>query len=194
VAPRGPLVLPGAYTLRLALAGQTQTAPLSIASDPRDHGSIAGLRQKFDLGIEVYHDQDALHRAVNEIRDLKAGVAAISGKAHGKPGAAKLEADAAALIARAAKIEGVLMQVNIKGSEANLNFPGMLNEQIYSFSQLLDDADTAPNQQETDTYAGMHARLTAQLTDWNTLKTTQLTAFCKRVRDAGIDAAVAPCQ
>ncbi len=39
--------------------------------------------------------------------------------------------------------------MQIKGTEANLNYPGMLNEQIYSFANLIEDADTAPNMQET---------------------------------------------
>jgi photosystem II stability/assembly factor-like uncharacterized protein len=187
VAPRGPLVLPGAYTLKLGYGGETHAASLTVAADPRDRGTaLAGLKQKFDLGMQVYHDQDALHRAVNEIRAVKAGVAAASGKAHGKPQAAALAADGAALSAHAAKIEGVLMQVNIKGSEANLNYPGMLNEQIYSFSQLLEDADTAPNAQEIETYAGMHARLGTQLAEWSALKSTQVAAFCKRAQEAAV--------
>ena len=193
VPPRGPIVLPGAYSLRLGYGGQTQSAPLAIAADPRDRGSLAGLRQKFDLAMEVYHDQDALHRAVNEIRALKTGVDTAAGKARGKPHGAALEAEGSALAAAAGKIEAVLMQVNIKGSEANLNYPGMLNEQIYSFSQLLDDADTAPNEQEIGTYAGMHARLGAQLADWETLKTTRVAAFCKRAREAAIGGPSAPC-
>jgi photosystem II stability/assembly factor-like uncharacterized protein len=194
VAPRGPLVLPGAYTLKLGYGGETQAASLTVAADPRDRGTaLAGLKQKFDLGMQVYHDQDALHRAVNEIRAVKAGVATASGKAHGKPQAAALAAEGAALSAHAAKIEGVLMQVNIKGSEANLNYPGMLNEQIYSFSQLLEDADTAPNAQEIETYAGMHARLGAQLAEWSTLKSTQVVAFCKRAQAAGVADPAMPC-
>jgi hypothetical protein len=84
------------------------------------------------------------------------------------------------------------MQVNIKGSEANLNYPGMLNEQIYSFSLLLEDADTAPNQQEVETYAGMHSRLGIQLADWNALKATQVAAFCTEAREAGISDAPCP--
>jgi hypothetical protein len=143
--------------------------------------------------MEVYRDQDALHRAVNEIRAAKTDIAALSAKAKGNPQGRSLEADGTALAAAASKIEGVLMQVNIKGSEANLNYPGMLNEQIYSFSQLLDDADTAPNQQETETYAGMHARLTAQLADWHALRGTKLAAFCKRAREAGVNDAAAAC-
>ncbi len=194
VAPRGPLVLPGAYTLKLGYGGETHTASLTVAADPRDRGTaLAGLEKKFALGMQVYHDQDALHRAVNEIRAVKAGVVAVSGKAHGKPQAAALAADGVALSAHAAKIEGVLMQVNIKGSEANLNYPGMLNEQIYSFSQLLDDADTAPNQQETETYAGMHARLAAQLGEWSALKATQVAAFCKRAHEVGVSDSSMPC-
>ena len=194
VPPRGPMVLPGAYTLRLGYGGETHTAPLTISADPRDRGgAAAGLKQKFDLAMEVYHDQDALHRAVNEIRAVRTGITALSGKAKGKPQGAALEADGARLSAAASKIEGVLMQVNIKGSEANLNYPGMLNEQIYSFSQLLDDADTAPNAQETETYAGMHARLEAQLADWNALKGKQVAAFCKRARAAGLGDATPAC-
>jgi hypothetical protein len=143
--------------------------------------------------MEVYRDQDALHRAVNEIRAVRTGVTALSARATGKPRGTALGAAGAALSAAASKIESVLMQVDIKGSEANLNYPGMLNEQIYSFSQLLDDADTAPNQQESETYAGLHARLTAQLADWSALKSTKVTAFCKQLREAGVGDAAASC-
>ncbi|HXY96673.1 MAG TPA: hypothetical protein VEH00_06825 [Steroidobacteraceae bacterium] len=194
VPPRGPIVLPGAYMLRLGYGGETHTAPLTLSADPRDRGAaLAGLRQKFDLAMEVYHDQDGLHRAVNDIRAVRTGISDLSRKAQGKPQGAALAADATALSAAASKIEGVLMQVNIKGSEANLNYPGMLNEQIYSFSQLLDDADTAPNQQETETYAGMHAQLGTQLADWSALKGTKVAAFCKRAREAGLSTAAPAC-
>jgi hypothetical protein len=174
--PRGPLVMPGKYTVKLTYNGQTQTVPLTIAYDPRDKGQAAGLQQKFALAMEVYHDQDALHRAVNDIRGVKAEVSKDLKGADGKPNAA-LAQEGNALVKQASQIEGALMQVNIKGSEANLNYPGMLNEQIYSFAGLLDDADTAPNAQETETYAGMHGKLAAQLAAWDNLKKTQLAAF-----------------
>lgn len=175
--PRGPIALPGKYTVKLSYGGQTQTVPLTIAADPRVKGPLTGLQQKFALAMQVYRDQDALHRAVNDIRAAKGEVAATMKKANGKPNGAALAREANALIARASQVEGVLMQVNIKGSEANLNFPGMLNEQIYAFAGLLDDSDTAPNAQEVETYAGMHAKLGAQLAAWDSLKKVQITAF-----------------
>jgi hypothetical protein len=60
----------------------------------------------------------------------------------------------------------------------------MLNEQIYSFAGLLDDADTAPNAQEVETYAALHAKLGAQLADWADLEKTKIAAFRAHVRNA----------
>jgi len=133
----------------------------------------------------VYHDQDALHRAVNDIRAFKGGVASATHAATGKPGSAGLAAEGNSLVQQASQIEAVLMQFNIKGSEANLNYPGMLNEQIYSFAGLLDDADTAPNAEEVSTYAGMHDRLGAQLAKWEELKKGGIAAWCTRLRGGG---------
>jgi photosystem II stability/assembly factor-like uncharacterized protein len=182
--PRGPLVMPGSYSVSLTYGGQRQTVPLTIRADPRDRGSLAGLQQKFALSMEVYRDQEALHRAVNEIRALKSGIAAALKATDGKPRHATLASEGDAVVKQAGQIEGQLMQVNIKGSEANLNYPGMLNEQIYSFSGLLDDADTAPNAEEISTYATLHERLAAQLAAWSALK-AKVPQFCAHARAAG---------
>jgi photosystem II stability/assembly factor-like uncharacterized protein len=187
--PRGPIALPGEYTVRLTYQGQTHTAPLTLKVDPRVKGSLAGLQEKFALAMQVYHDQDALHRAVNDIRTFKGEVATALKESAGKSASATLTIEGNSLLERATHIEGVLMQVNIKGSEANLNYPGMLNEQIYSFAELLDDADTAPNKPQVDTYAGLHARLETQLAAWADLKKTGIAAFCAHVRDSGLGSA-----
>src|SRR6516164_9106207 len=187
--PRGPIALPGPYTLKLTYEGQTHTAPLALQADPRVKGSLAGLQQKFALSMQVYHDQDALHRTVNDIRAFKGEVAAAPKSSASNPANAALVAEGNSLVQRASEIESVLMQVNIKGSEANLNYPGMLNEQIYAFAALLDDADTAPNTPEVDTYADLHAKLQTQLVHWANLKKTGISSFCAHARDAGQDVA-----
>ncbi len=179
--PRGPIALPGSYTLKLTVNGKTMTQPLTIKLDPRSRGSEAGLKQKFALAMEVWHDQDTLHRAVNDIRSVRSQIQAAQKKLGGNRTAV---AEGNAVLAAAAPIEGKLMQVNIKGSEANLNYPGMLNEQIYSFAGLLDDSDTPPNEQQLETYADMHTRLDAQLAAWTKLKQGAVAAFLAHTQSA----------
>ena len=55
------------------------------------------------------------------------------------------------------------------GSEANLAFPGMLNEQYAAFAATLEDADTAPTQQQQGLYRSLHEKLQAQLARWQQL-------------------------
>jgi hypothetical protein len=185
LAPRGPIALPGAYTVKLTVDGQSQTAPLQLLLDPRVKSPEEGLRQKFALSVEVWHDMDALHRAVNDIRAIKAKVATLHKKLDAQSSQKQLLAQGDALVAAAERIERQLMQVDIKGSEGNLNFPDMLNEQIYAFAGDLEDADTAPTKQEVETYAGFHAQLEKQLDAWGAIKHTSLPSFQEQVKRAG---------
>ncbi len=61
------------------------------------------------------------------------------------------------------------MQVNMNGSEANLAFPGMLNEQLAAFAGTLEDADTPPTTQQQTLYSSLHEKLQAQLALWRGL-------------------------
>ncbi len=188
LAPRGPIALPGVYTVKLTADGQTQTVSLRLLRDPRVKSSEDGLRRKFALSVEVWHDMDALHRAVNDIRALEAKVATLHQKVDGRAAQRKLLAQGDALAAAAGRIERQLMQVDIKGSEGNLNFPDMLNEQIYAFGNDLEDADTAPTKQEIETYAGFHAQLEKQLEAWEAIKRTSVPSFAEQVKQSQVGA------
>jgi photosystem II stability/assembly factor-like uncharacterized protein len=152
--PRGPLVPPGRYQIRLTADGQSRTAPLTLVADPRVKDSESAIAAKAQLAVAVYKDIDRLHRAVNEIRKARAAL----------PASSKAIAD------KMTTIEEALMQVNMKGSEANLAFPGMLNERLATFALNIDDADTPPTEQNLALYKDMHAKLDAQLAAWEKLK------------------------
>lgn len=154
-APRGPIVAPGVYKVRLTVGGVSREQSLTVVADPRVPASGPAIAEKTALAQATVADIDALHRAVNEIRAAKAK---LSGP------------EATAKRARLEAIEEALMQVNMKGSEANLAFPGMLNEQYASFASGLEDADTLPTTQQKALFASLHARLEAQLAQWKALK------------------------
>jgi hypothetical protein len=154
-APRGPIVPPGQYRLHLKLGDQTRTAALTVVADPRVPKSDAAIAAKTELALATYHDIDALHRAVNDIRARRKAL--------------KIDHAFAALDAKLARIEEALMQVNMNGSEANLAFPGMLNEQLAAFAGTLEDADTPPTTQQQMLYTSLHEKLQAQLALWKGL-------------------------
>jgi len=96
-----------------------------------------------------------LHRAVNDIRARRKAL--------------KSAAASAGLDAKLARIEEALVQVNMNGSEANLAFPGMLNEQLAAFAGSLEDADTQPTTQQQALYTALHEKLESQLVLWRGL-------------------------
>jgi photosystem II stability/assembly factor-like uncharacterized protein len=151
-APRGPLVAPGHYQVRLTLGDKTRTANLTVIADPRVANNDAAIATKTSLALATYHDIDALHRAVNDIRGRRRALIS-------SPASHDLDM-------KLAGIEQALVQVNMNGSEAGLAFPGMLNEQLASFAGTLEDADTMPTSQQQGLYKSLHEKLETQLTLW----------------------------
>jgi photosystem II stability/assembly factor-like uncharacterized protein len=185
-APRGPIVAPGAYQVKLTVNGASQTVPLTVVVDPRAAGSEDAIRAKTELAIATTEDIDQLHRAVNKVRETRAGLERVR-KAIGDCEAGKpVVAQADALEKQLDPIEQALMQVNMKGSEANLAFPGMLNEQYATFQLTLGDADTPPTAQHRAMYESLHGRLTEQLAAWQQLRSGALAEFNTTLRQTGV--------
>ena len=79
--PEGPLVVPGAYTIELAAAGQTVQQQVTVQLDPRVHATQADLEAQLAVarrilsGIKLsyneYQDQAALATALDEAKKGK---------------------------------------------------------------------------------------------------------------------------
>jgi hypothetical protein len=132
--------------------------PLTVVIDPRAAGSEAAVQAKTALAVAVTADIDALHKAVNGVRAAEAKLA------HGTHGQDNCNA------AQLSQLEQTLMQVNMKGSEANLAFPGMLNEQYATFQLSLSDADKPLTVQHQAMYDDLHKRLQTELATWQQMQ------------------------
>jgi len=51
--PRGPVAVPGTYSVKLTVDGRALTQPLTLRMDPRVKTSAANLQRQFDLAMEV---------------------------------------------------------------------------------------------------------------------------------------------
>jgi seryl-tRNA synthetase len=146
--------------------------------DPRTKSVHADdLRKQFELALQVNNANTELHRAVNQIRTMRAEIKAVQQRFDNDPKMKPLLQQAAALDKKMAPVEEQLIQVNMKGSEANLAFPNMLNEQLDSFSGIVQAGDGAPSQQQSEVFKMLRGQLDQQLAAWKQITSTDVPAF-----------------
>jgi len=176
--PQGPLALPGTYTIKLTVGSRSVTQPLEIVMDPRvKNVSSSDLRQQFELAMQVRDANTELHRAVNEVRELRAQIKQLHARFDSDPKMKPLLENADSLDHKMQPVEEALIQVNMKGSEGNLAFPNMLNEAFDSFRLTLDYADNAPTAQQLEVFKLLRGQLDKQLTAWRQIKSTDVVSF-----------------
>ncbi len=188
--PRGPLAMPGEYQIKLTANGKTQAAPLHLVMDPRTQGQEAELQKQFALSQQVAERISQLHQAVNEIRDVKSQIKTLHDK-FGEEQRVKVALESADAMERnMSAVEQQLMQVNMKGSEANLAFPNMLNEEFDSFSHSIEYGDHEPTKGQLDVFASLNSRLDEQLKKWAGIKQEEMPKVIAMIKQADLPALV----
>jgi photosystem II stability/assembly factor-like uncharacterized protein len=82
LVPSAPWIMPGNYTVRLTVAGQSLTQPLTVEMDPRVQASEAVLQQQLDASMQAYHEAMAASAALAQVRHLEKQIAARKSSAH----------------------------------------------------------------------------------------------------------------
>jgi len=70
--PRGAWVLPGTYTVKLTLAGQVYSQPLTVIMDPRINTPLSGLEQQLSLSLRLTDMMRRDDDSLSQIRSQKA--------------------------------------------------------------------------------------------------------------------------
>jgi photosystem II stability/assembly factor-like uncharacterized protein len=79
--PRGVWVLPGQYTVRLTVNGQTSSAPLTVRMDPRVTTSDADLRSQFQVATRISAGLGHAAAVRDTLRDVRRSVANVRSRA-----------------------------------------------------------------------------------------------------------------
>jgi hypothetical protein len=75
-SPQGPLVPPGAYTLRLTVDGKTYTRALTVVNDPRSPAAAADVRAQYVLQTRVVAAMQVSWDGYAQVAAARAAVAA----------------------------------------------------------------------------------------------------------------------
>lgn len=65
-SPTSPWVMPGKYTIKLSVDGQTLVQPITVTLDPRVKTSTANLKKQFDLSMLCYEGRRTIADISNE--------------------------------------------------------------------------------------------------------------------------------
>ena len=186
--PDMPMALPGAYQIRLNVAGVGRTAPLQVKVDPRVKATSAELQKQFELAMQVRELFDRTHRALREIRGVRSQLQALKGRLGDPAKATSVVGAADAIEARMAPLEQELIQVKARSSQDMCNWPTRLNSKLGWLSNVVDSADRAPTQQAFEFFAELKARAEAQLGPWNELLAKELPALNELMQREGVPA------
>jgi seryl-tRNA synthetase len=190
VGPRGPLAPPGDYQVKLTVGGKSETAPLHLGIDPRNKGAEAAVQKQFALATQVNDSMSRLHQAVNEIRDLRSQIQALHKRFGDDPKLKQALEAADDLDHKMSEVEKKLIQVNMKGSEANLAFPNMLNERFETFSHTIEYGDTEPTQGQLNVSQMLSSQLEEQLKKWAQLKAEDVPKVSELIKQANLPALI----
>jgi hypothetical protein len=159
---RGPLALPGTYTVRLTAGGVTQTQPLRLLADPRSTASAADLAAQFDLLIKIRDRVSEANDAVKTARWLKYEIEDRTMKATGA--AARQLADRAKTFRDSlSAAEGEIYQVRNQSNQDPLNYPIRINNKIAALNGVVASAPARPTKQSYAVFEELSAQLTTEL-------------------------------
>ena len=190
--PRGPMLLPGTYTLRLKVEGKTATAPLELKPDPRVQATPQDLQQMLAIQLTVRERMSTLHEAVLQLRAERDQLAQLKARAGSDARFAALVGRADAASKALTDVERRLVAVDVKSTEGTLRFPVQLNEQLESLRDGLDYSDAAPVPAMREVLDDYTTALNAQLQKLAEVRTRDLAAVNEAARKLDLPAVSLP--
>jgi hypothetical protein len=158
----GPVVLPGIYSVRMTVNGQSYRQPLAVVKDPRSTASDADLREQFDFLMRIYDKTNQANDAVKTIRSVKAQIADRTRRMPSDKSAA-FAANTKSFIDRLSAIEAEIYQVKNQSGQDPLNYPIRLNNKIAALSGVVGGTDAKPTSQSYTVFNDLAGQLDRQL-------------------------------
>jgi hypothetical protein len=194
---RGPLVLPGTYTVHLSVAGADTTAPavtatqaLTVLKDPNTAGTDADVQAQGKLARTIRAEQDTVARMINRIEWVRKQVRDLAAQLRDSvyladSTARRLVRLADSLDRRAVQVEGMLVDVHLTGArEDAFRYPMQLYGRLAALQSDLAEngADFAPTTQQVAVHDALAQRLADASTRFSDLMTKSVVQFETELR------------
>ena len=172
-----PWAAPGRYTVRLTVAGQRFTQPLTLRLDPRVKTPAVGLQQLATLTRQTYDVAASAHAAYGQARALAAALDTVAG---GDAAAFKAQVESLAPAPRP-RARGFFR----RGSAGPPTLESA-SSALLGAAMAIQGADLAPTGAEVAACDRARSQAAPLMARWARLKTAGLAAFNAKRRAAGL--------
>ena len=186
--PRGPLVIPGTYQVKLTVKGMSQTVSLEVKIDPRIQNSVtsADMQKQIDLALKVQQDVDALHRAVNQIRELRTNLQTLQKWAGEGSSSSEVLSAARALDQKMTPVE----ESFDTGKDEEFGRQPALSQYAQRTVRQLQRSGAGcrriADAQQLLVFDELHSRLSTQLSSWQEIVRVEVPALNDLMRKHGV--------
>ncbi|HEY7111457.1 MAG TPA: glycosyl hydrolase [Thermoanaerobaculia bacterium] len=164
-----PKVGPGTYTARLTAGNQTVTQKFEVRPHPAGYASAEDLKAQYELLAGIRDRLSETHATVMRIRDLRAQVNDIGGRAERLGKGSDLSAKAKALAAKLSAVEEKLTNPQIQADEDDLNYEPKLDHELSNLAGVVSTADAKPTAGSAKYYGQLKERLEAIVAEYKAL-------------------------
>jgi hypothetical protein len=181
----GPMALPGTYTAKLTVDGQSFETPVEVRLDPRVSVPPADLEEQLAFSLVLREDLTRLSGIVHDLRSVREQVKSRSAALAGTSSAAELAKAAEAVVARCDALEDKLHNPKAQVSYDILAMPGGTKlysrlGPLYSWSH---EGDARPTQGMREVYAELKKELDAYAAEWKAIVETDVKALNAKARE-----------
>jgi photosystem II stability/assembly factor-like uncharacterized protein len=185
---RGPLIVPGTYTVRLTVGDKTQSQQFVVNNDPRLKTTPAEFSAQLSLSLQVRDKLSQVNQAVVDIRAAKKQLEDYAARLKDDAAAKKVADAARDLDKKLTAVEEELYQIKNQSSQDPLNFPIKLNNRLAALLGVIQSTDAGPTKQSNVVYEGLASEANAQLRAADKLLKDDVAQFNKLVKDSNIPA------
>jgi hypothetical protein len=198
----GPLVAPGAYTVRLQVGGHEETAPLQILPDPHSLGTPATMQEQVTFALAVLDELSEAARLINVIEWEKKQLADLQemlGSTGGEHAA--LIQGARDLYQKILSVEEQLVDVHLTGvREDSLRNPVRLYDRLVKFYDAFDGrigsggdaADLGPTAQQIAVNEIFKKQLAELQAQFQALRGKDIASFNSSLKQNRLDIQIQP--
>ena len=188
----GPPVTPGAYSVRLEVAGETYTRSVEVHADPRAQVSDDELAAQRALLIRIRDRLSEPHDRINELRSVRRQVGEWLALGKGRPGEVALAEAGGEIVETSNAAESQLISTRATSKRGQMGEPlPRLVQALTSLASVVESADAGPTHGSYQVFDHLSARIAEHVETVRRVIDHDLVAFTDLIHEMEIPA-IAP--